>query len=1217
MANSRRVCVITCPQCEDKPRGHYDKICATCSKVFCANRYNPEACPFCMYLAEKDNHTQSSSCSDSEVLEASQPETTHYESSPAQQIVEEDEDYPRGGGRCVGEPSTSQAHTPQLEDSNNSRSTPHHSQLEDSDDSMHLVLEADSDMEASQPIANSPPPPQEQEQQQQVDVLLPPPQPEVLEKMNLILRELPIRSEQRTVSRHEASVVVDQWIAELYNKLEEFFAETEGSSLGIQSISGFYINSIAVQHPIRLGEYVPYPDKLRGKQLIFNPKGEQNICLIQCLAAYKCLAQGMTLHNIGRRSKSARWCLRFVRWPEDIEIPITYDNINKIESINKLSIFIYVLTREDNRYYISLARKGREHSAPKVPLLMLEDQHLVLIKDFNQYVRNMRSHSYEIPNNHIYCHSCLIHLSPDAMRDHEESCEVKQTLKFYPEGHKIKFKNYSRAYGPSHTAYYDFECLLDPSNPQGMIEKRHKAVAYAFIIINRELEVVDKLTYMGDDSVNHFIDTLEKAWKRIKSTMPKYKISMTREHWQAYRRQTTCEMCYSPFKSAMDKHRHHDHAIEFNNYLAAYCQRCNMLCRNSYKYMYTFSHNAAYDLGVILNELSNVPNREIDIASKDGFKFMKVDIGKLRFMDSLALLNGGLEKLAKEHIKEGKPTTYTSVMLDDVPAAAHHLLKTGKQVFCYDYISSLEKLNEPALPPPEAFFNSLKHEAISENDYTQAKEFFRLAECKTIGDYLKVYLKVDTGLLCDVFTVWRKTMLELYKNLRGGFTSVVRQHKSVQNEHTGADPSSTDKYILYLDFNGLYATCMTELLPQGGIRKLSAAECNDWLQQGLENITCDGDKGYWVMCDTKHVAPEVARYTDDLPLTLSHANISTDLLSDYSKHILNTEDRKLPKKNNKLIASHLPKKDYLVSLDLLQMLMKLGLEVAKVNAVYEFQQSKYLKEFVETNARERAITPCAIKGKAFKLVSNAIYGKSLTNILQIAKRILYDFWYNTVKAHYGDKAKLLYTDTDSYLIELSCPNAFEELNKLPLSQHMDFSNFPPENPYFDDSRKGQLGLLKSEVGAKIIKELIALKPKMYSILTQDQVQICRCKGIPTYQQSKLTHAAFQSALELNIGQRFQSRSIRNVKGRMCTCLTTKRGLSAFDDKRYVLSPTQSLAYGHPDIPQAEIHEEENEEEEDVPAPAAAAARPVRRGFHPIFNMWGKRDALVNKTYPHN
>ena len=91
----------------------------------------------------------------------------------------------------------------------------------------------------------------------------------------------------------------------------------------------------------------------------------------------------MTSKNIVRRSKSVRWCLRFVRWSDDIEIPITFDNINKIESMNKLSIFIYVLTHEDNRYYISLARKGREHSARKVPLLMLEDQHLVLIKDFD------------------------------------------------------------------------------------------------------------------------------------------------------------------------------------------------------------------------------------------------------------------------------------------------------------------------------------------------------------------------------------------------------------------------------------------------------------------------------------------------------------------------------------------------------------------------------------------------------------------------------------------------------------------------------------------------------------------------------------------------------------------------------------------------------------------------------------------------------------------
>ncbi|XP_045612339.2 uncharacterized protein [Procambarus clarkii] len=346
-ANSRRECVLCCPQCVNIPRGHYDAVCTSCSKIFCTSRRDPETCPFCMNL-DVDDYTESNTRSDSETSEASSPQS---ERSSVEQL---DEEYPRGGGNEAGEPSTSQARTPPLEDSNNSRPSLDRSHLED-EDSLHLVWETDSDVEASQPIANSPPP---QEQQQQVDVLLPP-QPEVLEVINnfnggyirhsysipdhaqgdpahylTIYRdyfiqqieslfdavhpnfppalliypdftfnlqrlnqenepdfegELPIRAEQRTVSRHEASVVVDQWIAELDNKLEEFFAETEGSSLGIQSISGFYINSIAVQHPIRLGEYVPYPDKLRGSRHIFNPKGEQNICLIQCLATYICL----------------------------------------------------------------------------------------------------------------------------------------------------------------------------------------------------------------------------------------------------------------------------------------------------------------------------------------------------------------------------------------------------------------------------------------------------------------------------------------------------------------------------------------------------------------------------------------------------------------------------------------------------------------------------------------------------------------------------------------------------------------------------------------------------------------------------------------------------------------------------------------------------------------------------------------------------------------
>ncbi|XP_069194044.1 uncharacterized protein [Procambarus clarkii] len=1098
----------------------------------------------------------------------------------------------------------------------------------------------------------------------------------------------PIRGEGQRITLEEVETLIDFWADELTEKISQYLEAKEGYNVLVERLTGFYINCGQIEHPIRLGSHVDYPEGVRGKKLVFNPEGEADICLMQCVAAYKCLAKGMHLDNIRARSVNASWCLRHMKWPADVNSAVTFEDIHKVEKMNKVSIFIYSLERDENairqqRHYITLARKGRGGYTDVIPLLMLEAQHLVLIKDFNQYVRNMSNKPDLIPRQHSFCHCCLISLPADSMQSHESTCKVHQTLKFYPPERKITFRNYGRGYGPSHMCFYDFECMLDCSNPKGMIETRHNAVAYAYIIIDRQKNIVEKDTYLGKDAVNHFVTTLEASWARIKKGLVSYELHMSQQQQAIFETKTACELCDVPFNGEdVIKVRHHDHTVRFHNYQAAYCDRCNLQCINSYKFLYTFSHNASYDLGVILNEMRDRPGSEIDILAKDGFKFMKVDVNNLRFLDSLALLNGSLGRIAKDHIDSGKPTTFTLTMLKGVNKAAIPKLLRGKQSFCYDYLSSMSVLDEPQLPSRDKFYNTLKDEELSETDYKQALEIFDLAKCRNIGEYLLLYLKVDTGLLADVFTVWRDTMLALYKldishyislpsfawdafllkskvqldvvsdpllydllrrNLRGGFTSVTRQYTNVENRHTGLDLGEDSSYIIYLDFNSLYGACMTELLPRGGIRKLSHDERDVLLERGLENIPCDGSKGYWVLCDTLQVRPEVARYTDELPLVLSHTCITEEHISPYSKNILTEESRGLPKNNTKLIVSHLPQKDYLVSLDLLQLLMRIGLEVAKVHDIYEFEQESYLKDFIETNVRERASTKCAIKKKAFKLVSNSIYGKSLTDvskygnkhylvtdrrhflkharnpffkrslllskdrvictikqksllvntptylgyhILQIAKRRLYEFWYDVVKPAYGDKASLLYTDTDSFIIKLDCQDVFEELNKSPLFDCMDFSNFNDTHPSYSKAREGELGLLKSEIGSKIINQLIALRPKTYSFTTHDGEHTCKCKGVPYHLQEKLSHDSFQHTLETNTSIRYVSRSIRNVQGKICTCRSTCRGLSAFDDKRYILSPTQSLAYGHPDIPNnndddemdVEVGEEEEMEE---------------------------------------
>nr|XP_053630945.1 facilitated trehalose transporter Tret1-like [Cherax quadricarinatus] len=124
----------------------------------------------------------------------------------------------------------------------------------------------------------------------------------------------------------------------------------------------------------------------------------------------------------------------------------------------------------------------------------------------------------------------------------------------------------------------------------------------------------------------------------------------------------------------------------------------------------------------------------------------------------------------------------------------------------------------------------------------------------------------------------------------------------------------------------------------------------------------------------------------------------------------------------------------------------------------------------------------------------------------------------------------------------------------------------PDHPLYDNSRKGELGLLKSEMCDNHISELIALKPKMYSVkIAGRSTTVSRAKGILPHFMPLLTLARYKNVLTNVDRELFTCKSISNVKGEICTVRINKRGLSAFDDKRYHLNTNESLAYGHPDI----------------------------------------------------
>jgi len=114
-------------------------------------------------------------------------------------------------------------------------------------------------------------------------------------------------------------------------------------------------------------------------------------------------------------------------------------------------------------------------------------------------------------------------------------------------------------------------------------------------------------------------------------------------------------------------------------------------------------------------------------------------------------------------------------------------------------------------------------------------------------------------------------------------------------------------------------------------------------------------------------------------------------------------------------------------------------------------------------------------------------------ILDNSKILLYDIFYNVLKKEYGSKCELLYTDTDSLLLEIETENYYKDIERR---KHLyDTSDYPKEHPLHSNTNKKVLGKIKDECAGTAIAEYVGLRPKMYSILKADEKNIKNAKGV--------------------------------------------------------------------------------------------------------------------------
>ena len=114
------------------------------------------------------------------------------------------------------------------------------------------------------------------------------------------------------------------------------------------------------------------------------------------------------------------------------------------------------------------------------------------------------------------------------------------------------------------------------------------------------------------------------------------------------------------------------------------------------------------------------------------------------------------------------------------------------------------------------------------------------------------------------------------------------------------------------------------------------------------------------------------------------------------------------------------------------------------------------------------------------------------SILGISKTLMYEFWYDYMKPKYNDKVKLCYMDTDSFIMNIKT-NDFYEDTASDVENRFDTSNYKVNKPSPTGKNKKIIGLMKDELGGKIITEFVTLRPKTYLFLTDDDKEDKKAK----------------------------------------------------------------------------------------------------------------------------
>ena len=144
-------------------------------------------------------------------------------------------------------------------------------------------------------------------------------------------------------------------------------------------------------------------------------------------------------------------------------------------------------------------------------------------------------------------------------------------------------------------------------------------------------------------------------------------------------------------------------------------------------------------------------------------------------------------------------------------------------------------------------------------------------------------------------------------------------------------------------------------------------------------------------------------------------------------------------------------------------------------------------------------------------------------ILDLSKPLMYDFHYNYIKKRYGDRAKLLFTDTDSLTHEIETEDVYK--NFWNDKDMFDNSDYPENSPYYCNANKKVSRKFKDEACGVPITEFVDLKSKMYSYIKRDEKG--HGKTAKNVIKNSIKHEDYKNVLLINEQSHHKMKTIRS------------------------------------------------------------------------------------------